>query len=354
MYCQKGKKMTAKSLFSCGFNEFQKTLADLGMPAFRAKQVRDWIFRKFVFSFDEMTNLSMLDREKLKEAFPKILPPVERYLQDKDGTSKVVIRLSDDELIEAVAIPDEDSLTFCLSTQVGCAVGCVFCRTGEMGFRRNLTADEIILQVMMLVKRTGKKPTNIVFMGMGEPFFNRSSLYEAIDTLTDPQGLGLATRRITISTSGVVEGIVELMDRPGEVNLAVSLHVADNASRTTLVPMNKRYSLEKIREAISTYCARTSRRVTLEVVLLKNVNDQMQDAMNLVSFCEGLLVHVNIVRFNHFQGSPYEPSPEKNEKEFRKILKKAGIAVTVRKSRGQEILAACGQLAGKSDDQEKK
>jgi len=354
MYCQKGKKMTANSLFTCGFSEFQKTLADLGMPAFRAKQVRDWIFRKFVFSFDEMTNLSLADREKLKEAFPKILPPVERYLQDRDGTSKVVVKLGDDQLIEAVAIPDEDSLTFCLSTQVGCSVGCVFCRTGSMGFHRSLSSDEIILQVMLLVKRTGQKPTNIVFMGMGEPFFNRPALYEAIDVLTDPQGLGLATRRITISTSGVVEGIVELMDRPGEVNLAVSLHVADNASRTILVPLNKRYPLEKLREAISNYCERTSRRVTLEVVLLKNVNDQVQDAMNLVSFCEGLLVHVNIVRFNHFPGSPYAPAPDKDEKEFRKILKKAGIAVTVRKSRGQEILAACGQLAGKSDDQEKK
>ncbi len=354
MYCQKGKKMTAKCLFLCGFSDFKKTLADLEMPAFRAKQVRDWIFRKFVFSFDEMTNLSLPDREKLKTAFPKILPPVEKFLQDRDGTSKVVVKLADGELVEAVAIPDDDSLTFCLSTQVGCAVGCVFCRTGEMGFKRNLSSDEIVLQVLLLVKRTGKKPTNIVFMGMGEPFFNRPALFETIDVLTDPQGLGLATRRITISTSGVVEGISELMDRPGEVNLAVSLHAADNATRTMLVPLNKRFPLAKLREAIVAYCERTSRRVTLEVVLLKNINDQVQDAMNLVAFCEGLLVHVNIVRFNHFPGSSYEPSPEKDEKEFRKILKKAGVAVTVRKSRGQEILAACGQLAGKSDDQEKK
>lgn len=346
--------MTAKSLFSCGFSEFQKTIADLGMPAFRANQVREWIFRKFVFSFDEMTNLSLADREKLKTAFPKILPPVEKYLTAPDGTSKVVLKLSDDELIEAVAIPDEDSLTFCLSTQVGCAVGCVFCRTGESGFKRNLAAEEILLQVMVLVKRTGSKPTNIVFMGMGEPFFNRKALYEAIDMLTDPLGLAMATRRITISTSGVIEGIEELTTRPGEVNLAVSLHVADNAGRTALVPLNKRYPLEKLKLAISDYCMHTSRRVTLEVVLLKNINDQDNDAMNLVNFCEGLIVHVNIVRFNHFPGSPYEPSPLANEKEFRKILKKAGIAVTVRKSRGQEILAACGQLAGKSDDQEKK
>ena len=239
-------------------------------------------------------------------------------------------------------------MTFCLSTQVGCAVNCAFCRTGKLGFKRNLNAEEIILQVMILVKKTGQKPTNIVFMGMGEPFANRKALFEAIDVLTDHNGLGLATRRITISTSGVIDGIRELSNRPGEVNLAVSLHVADNHARNILVPMNKRYPLEKLKEAISEYCAKTNRRVTLEVTLLKNVNDQYNDAMNLVSFCENLLIHVNIVRFNNFKGSQYEQSPEKNEKEFRKVLKKANIPVTVRKSKGQEIMAACGQLAGKA------
>lgn len=346
--------MTEKSLFLSGIKELKEKLAELGMPAFRCKQIYEWVFKKFVFSFDEMTNLSVTDRQKLKEAFPKILPPVEKYEVDRvDGTGKAAIRLADDELIEAVAIPGDDSLTFCLSTQVGCAVGCAFCRTGTQGFKRNLSAEEMLLQVMILVKKTGKKPTNIVFMGMGEPFANRKALFEAIDMLTDKQGLALATRRITISTSGVIDGIRELADRPGEVNLAVSLHVADNHARNVLVPMNKRYSLEKLREAISEYCARTSRRVTLEVTLLKGVNDQYNDAMNLATFCEGLLVHVNIVRFNKFKGSQYDQSPEKSEKEFKKVLKKAGIPVTVRKSRGQEIMAACGQLAGKINEQEK-
>ncbi len=347
--------MTEKCLFLCGIEELKKTITELGMPAFRSNQIRDWIFKKFVFSFDEMTNLSNSDRQKLKEAFPKILPPVERYdVDSEDGTGKAVIRLADGELVEAVAIPGDDSMTFCLSTQVGCAVGCAFCRTGKQGFKRNLSSEEMILQTMILVKKCGQKPTNIVFMGMGEPFANRKALFEAIDVLTDRTGLGLATRRITISTSGVVDGIRELADRPGEVNLAVSLHVADNHARDVLVPMNKRYKIEKLREAISEYCTKTSRRVTLEVTLLKNVNDQYNDAMNLVNFCEGLLVHVNIVRFNKFKGSQFEQSPEANEKEFRKVLKKAGIPVTVRKSRGQEIMAACGQLAGKVNEQEKK
>lgn len=344
--------MTAKSLLSLSFEDFKKTIADLGMPQFRAKQIWEWVFQKFVFSFDEMTNLSLADREKLKQEFPRILPPVEKFLKADDGTCKIILKLADDELIEAVAIPDEDSMTFCLSTQAGCAVGCVFCRTGESGFRRNLTAEEIILQVMVLIKRTGEKPTNIVFMGMGEPFFNRQALFASIDALTDPKGLGLATRRITISTSGVIEGIAELANRPGEVNLALSLHAADEITRTAMVPLNKRYSVEKLREALGSYCALTGRRVTLEVVLLKNVNDQHNDALNLINFCEGLIAHVNVVRFNSFPGSNYEPSPESNEREFRKVLKKAGITVTVRKSKGQEILAACGQLAGKRNGKE--
>jgi len=352
MYCYKGKKMTVKSLLSLNLDEFKKAVSDLGMQPFRAKQVWEWIFQKFVFSFDEMTNLSVADRQKLKDEFPRILPPVEKMLKADDGTTKIVLKLGDEELIEAVAIPDEDSMTFCLSTQVGCAVGCVFCRTGEAGFRRNLTAEEIMLQVMILIKRTGAKPTNIVFMGMGEPFFNRQALFASIDSLTEPKGLGLATRRITVSTAGVIEGIAELAVRPGEVNLAVSLHVANDITRTALVPLNKRYPVERLHEAIASYCALTGRRVTLEVVLLKNINDQHNDALNLVNFCEGLIAHVNIVRFNSFPGSSYEPSPENNEREFRKILKKAGIAVTVRRSKGQEILAACGQLAGKRNGKE--
>lgn len=341
--------MTAKSLFACGLTELKKVLSEAGMPAFRASQVHEWIFKKFVFSFDEMTNISLADRNKLKEAFPKILPPVHKFLKDRDGTCKVVLRLADDALIEAVALPDEDSMTFCLSTQVGCPVGCLFCRTGESGFTRNLSAEEILLQVMVLVKRTGVKPTNIVFMGMGEPFYNRNALFAAIDMLADPQGLAMATRRITISTSGVIEGILELINRPGEVNLAVSLHVADDGARNTLVPVNKRYPLTRLREAIGNYCTQTGRRVTLEMVLLHNVNDQYNDALNLLNFCEGLIVHINIVRFNHFPGAKYQPSSAQNEKEFRRVIKKAGIAVTVRKSRGQDILAACGQLAGKEN-----
>jgi 23S rRNA (adenine2503-C2)-methyltransferase len=342
-----------KCLFFTGFEEFTKTLAELGMPSFRAKQVYEWIFKKFVFSFDEMKNISVADQEKLKAAFPKILPPVEKYLVDKeDKTAKAIIKLQDGELIEAVAIPSEDSLTFCLSTQVGCAVGCPFCKTGESGLIRNLSSDEIVLQTMILVRKTGKKPTNIVFMGMGEPFLNKDELYAAIDVLTDSKGLGLASRRLTISTSGHVDGIYSLIERPGEVNLAVSVHVADNESRNRLVPMNKRYPLERLKAALKEYCNKTTRRVTLEVVLLKNVNDQYNDLMNLINFCHGLIVHVNLIQFNSFLESKFEGSSIKTMREFKKELKRAGIAVTIRSSRGKNVMAACGQLGGKAEEDE--
>jgi 23S rRNA (adenine2503-C2)-methyltransferase len=353
MYLSEVEKMSHKSLFSYSFDEFKQAVTDLGLASFRAKQVWEWIFKKFVFSFDEMTNLSKNDRDLLRQNFPRILPPVKKFEKAQDDTVKIVVELTDGHLVEAVGMPDENSLTFCLSSQVGCNVGCIFCRTGEDGFTRNLTKEEILLQVMMLIKKIGRKPTNIVFMGMGEPFFNRKAVFAAIDTMTDAGGLGLATRRITISTSGVIPGIVDMINRPGEVNLAVSLHSVDEQTRNRLVPINKKYSLGRLREAIAAYCDATGRRVTFEMVLLKNINDQENDAYNLVSFCEGLICHINIVRFNKYPGSDLEPAPESNERDFRKILKKAGIPVTVRRSRGGDILAACGQLSGSGNEQEK-
>lgn len=345
--------MSHNSLFSYSFDEFKQVVTDLGLAQFRAKQVWEWVFKKFVFSFDEMTNLSKKDRELLQKQFPRILPPVKKLQKAQDGTVKILIELHDGNLVEAVAMPDEDSLTFCLSSQVGCPIGCIFCRTGKDGLVRNLTTEEILLQVMMLIRKIGRKPSNIVFMGMGEPFLNRKPLFAAIDALTDQSGLGLATRRITVSTSGITIGIDALAKRPGEVNLAVSLHSVDDQTRTRLVPINKKYPLEKLRQSIANYCDATGRRVTFEMVLLKGINDQELDAFNLVNFCEGLICHINIVRFNTFPGCSLEPASENEEREYRKILKKAGIPVTVRKSRGGDILAACGQLSGSGNEQEK-
>ncbi|MGM0598186.1 MAG: 23S rRNA (adenine(2503)-C(2))-methyltransferase RlmN [Candidatus Rifleibacteriota bacterium] len=344
--------MSYKSLLAYTYSDFKKIINDLGMPAFRAKQVWEWVFSKFVFSFDKMTNLSKEDRAILQNKFPSILPPVKNTAYSKDGTIKILVGLEDQYQVEAVAIPDDNSLTFCLSSQVGCPVGCAFCNTGHSGFKRNLTGEEIILQVMMLINQTGRKPTNIVFMGMGEPFLNKKSVFAAITKLTEKNGLGMATRRITISTSGIIDGIYDLIDRPGEVNLAVSLHSVNDQNRTRLVPINRKYPLNRLRQAIEEYCDITGRRVTFEIVLIDKVNDQENDARNLANFCQGLICHVNLVRFNPFPNSDFVPSSKENEKEFRKILKKSGIPVTIRNSKGSDILAACGQLSDKNNSYE--
>ncbi len=339
--------MSPTPLLPIAFEEFQKAVTALGLEKFRARQVWEWLFGKLVFDFAAMTDLSVAARQKLAEAFPTILPTDFETLRGADGTTKLSLPLADGQRIEAVGLPDDEALTFCLSSQVGCPVGCAFCRTGSLGYTRNLTVEEIVLQLMLLAKILRARPTNIVFMGMGEPFLNRQAVFGAIDLFTDPKQLGLATRRITISTAGVVEGIRELAGRPGEVNLAVSLHSVDNQVRSHLVPLNKRYPLDRLRAALVEYLDRTNRRVSFEMTLLKGVNDSLADALNLVQFCEGLLCHVNLVRFNPFPGCTYKPAPEAAEKEFRKVLKKAGLPVTVRRSRGADILAACGQLAGK-------
>lgn len=341
--------MTTKPLLAHTFEEFKSVVTEMKMPAFRAKQIWEWIFNKFVFSFEDMTNLSKADRDKLNTAFPKILPNVSQTQRDKDGTTKVEIELADNSKVEVVSIPGEKGLTFCLSTQVGCPVGCLFCRTGLGGLTRNLTKEEILAQVLVLVQKTGQKPSNIVYMGMGEPFLNTEALFASIDSLTDPKGLAMGTRRITISTCGITEGIEQLIDRPGEVNLAISLHVADDETRTKLVPINKKYPLAVLRESIARYIEVTGRRVTFEITLLRSVNDQQNDALNLVSFCKGLICHVNLIQFNSFKGAPFKASTDHTAHEFRKIIKKAGIPITTRQSRGSTILAACGQLSGKDN-----
>ncbi len=335
-------------LLSLDFEEFAKVVQDMGLEKFRAIQVWEWIFRKSVFDFDRMTNISKEVRAALAERFPEILPRPREKLTADDGTFKLVIPLPGELATETVAIPEEDALTVCLSCQTGCPVGCLFCRTGTRGGRKaqNLTADEILIQFLSVCREARKKPTNVVFMGMGEPFLNRKAVFTAIDRLTDSKGIGMATRRITISTVGIIDGIKELADRPGEVNLAVSLHSADEDLRTRIIPMNRTHSLARIRKAVSDYISRTSRRVTFEVVLLDKVNDHISDAMNLAAFCKDLLCHVNLVRFNPFPGCSFKPSSQEAEKEFKKVLKKEGIPVTIRKSRGGPILAACGQLAG--------
>lgn len=341
--------MTAKPFSETSLDEAKELMQQMQMPSFRYNQICNWIFKKNVFSFDGMKNISKEHQEKLIDMWPSFLPEITAVNYAQDGTIKVAVRYHDQETIEAAALVDQDKITFCLSAQAGCSVGCIFCKTGQSGLKRNLTPMEIISQYLVLIKQAGRTPDNIVFMGMGEPFHNTSSLFEAIRILVSKEYAGMASRRITISTAGVPRGIIRLSQLPGEVNLAVSLHAADDDTRTKLVPLNSKYPLGMIKEAVIEYIMATSRRVSFEIVLLKGINDSDKDALNLVEYCKDLNCHINIIRYNKYKGTAFERSPEKNEKQFRKILKKANIAQTVRKSRGAEIQAACGQLAGKNN-----
>ncbi|MBF0543879.1 MAG: 23S rRNA (adenine(2503)-C(2))-methyltransferase RlmN [Candidatus Riflebacteria bacterium] len=345
--------MSSNYLLSNGLKALVDDLTALGLEKYRARQVWDWIFKKNVFEYSKMTNLPLEVRTLLSEKFPEILPESKFKQKAEDGTVKLGLALHDGSVIETVAIPSPESVTFCLSSQVGCTVSCGFCKTGKMGFKRNLSSEEIIIQVLCLIHETGSPPGNIVFMGMGEPFLNRKALFPAIDMLTEKTGMGLATRRITVSTVGIPDGIYDLADRKGEVNLALSLHAADDYTRSSLIPINEKFPLEVLRESIVHYISVTNRRVTFEYTLLRGINDGLENVLNLINFCEGLLCHVNIVRFNSFPGCGYKPSEQAAEKEFKKALKKAGIPVTIRASHGGDILAACGQLGAENISERK-
>lgn len=335
------------SLLQYDLPGLEREVERLGMARYRARQLWDWVFRRQVVDFAAMTNLSKTDRAKLAERFPTWLPSTHQVLRDADGTVKLGLPCADGALVETVAIPDPEGaeMTFCVSSQSGCPVGCVFCRTGAHGPGRNLAAHEIVAQVVALGVLVGRKPAHVVFMGMGEPMLNRSEVLAAIRLLTDPAGFGLASRRLTVSTIGHPDGIRAMVEWPGEVNLAVSLHSAVDSVRRQLVP-GVRFSVEAIRQAVTDYTAATGRRVTFEVVLVANVNDGEADALNLAAFCTGLLCHVNLIPVNPIPGSPWRPPVESAVKTFQKCLKREGVAVTVRQSRGGSILAACGQLAG--------
>ncbi|MBF0410893.1 MAG: 23S rRNA (adenine(2503)-C(2))-methyltransferase RlmN [Candidatus Riflebacteria bacterium] len=337
--------MSSQYLLSYRFDELVTVFAGMGLEKYRAKQVWEWIFKKGVFSFSKMSNLPANVRDELSAKFPAILPPIVNKQYSSDKTTKILLSLHDGAEIESVAIPSStDSMTFCVSSQVGCPVSCSFCRTGKMPFKRNLSAEEIVVQVLALKEATRCNPGNIVLMGMGEPFLNRENVFSALDMLTDSKDLGLASRRITVSTVGIPHGITQFAKRSGEVNLAVSIHSTDKTIREKLIPFAVKYPIEMIREAIVEYIELTNRRVTFEYTLLRGINDGFEDALNLVTFCEGLLCHVNIVRFNPFPECSYKASTHESEREFKKVLKKAGVPVTVRASHGGDILAACGQL----------
>ncbi|MEJ5241442.1 MAG: 23S rRNA (adenine(2503)-C(2))-methyltransferase RlmN [Anaerolineales bacterium] len=320
-----------------------------GEPAYRARQVWHGLYRRFCQSADEFTDLPRPLRQRLAEhfRFPPLVPQVSLTSQDGE-TIKTLFRLEDGQAIEAVLMRYERRRTLCISTQVGCAMGCVFCATGQMGFRRHLTAGEIVAQVMYYARQLaeqGERVTNIVIMGMGEPFHNYENTMRAIDRLNDAEGYNFGERRITISTVGLVPMIRRFAAERRQVNLAISLHAADDALRSSLLPVNRKYSLEEVLQACRDYVRETHRRVTFEWALIRDVNDTPEQARRLAHLLKGLLCHVNVIPLNPTQGYEGQATTQERARAFQAILQQAGIPCTIRLRRGIEIQAGCGQLA---------
>jgi len=339
----------------------EEYFSKLGEKSFRASQVLQWIHQKGVIDFQQMSNLSQALRDRLQQDTMIHLPELAYDATSADGTRKWLLQLNDGNRIETVYIPEDDRGTLCVSSQVGCALDCSFCSTGRRGFNRNLSTAEIISQVWLATclideeKKPGRKVTNVVLMGMGEPLLNFDNVVRAVRIMMDDFAYGLSKRRVTISTAGVVPAIDRLGDSL-DMRLAVSLHAPDNELRNSLVPLNRKYPLQELMAACRRFIDKqnTRSRITFEYVLLDGVNDSDQHARALIQLVKGIPTLMNLIPFNPFENSGYKTSRGKRVECFNKILADAGITTVVRRTRGEDIDAACGQLVGKVEDKSRR
>ena len=346
------KSATKIDIKSVVFSELQEQLQNLGEPSFRAGQVADWLYKKRVGTIDEMTNLPRSLRGRLSETFSLGNIGVVSMLGARDTTRKFLFRLGDGNLIESVLIPASlalyggrsDRRTICVSTQVGCAYGCKFCASGLEGFSRNLSASEIVDQIIAIERVTGEKIDNVVFMGMGEPLANLSNVLRAIQIMNAKWGLGIGARHITISTSGLAPQIRKLAEEGLQIRLAVSLHGATDEVRNRIMPINRRYNIEALLSACDDYKARKKQRLTFEYILISDVNDSDEQAHLLVRHAKRLSAKVNLIPYNTVMGLPWTRPSKGRQEKFLSILRGGGIPATLRREKGHEIDAACGQL----------
>ncbi len=342
-----------ESLYDLSRTEIQNLVMEIGEPGFRADQIWQGLYQQGWSDLMDFSTLPLELRNQIGRSYYLGGLEEERVLSSSDGfTRKYLYRLRDQSAIETVLMGYEQRQTACISSQVGCAMGCSFCATGNMGFIRNLSQGEIIEQVLKsaaIVKDEGGELTNIVFMGMGEPFHNYDSVLSAINILNDPAGFGMGMRRFTISTVGIVPAIHRFAAEKTQINLAISLHAADDQLRSSILPVNKKYPISDLMEACNVYLQDTNRRITIEWALIEGINDGMEQAEKLVMLIQGKLFHVNLIQLNpvdHYAGQPAE---DRAAKEFQKKLQEAGIPCTIRLRRGIDIQAGCGQLASKSN-----
>jgi 23S rRNA (adenine2503-C2)-methyltransferase len=336
------------ALLDLTYSELEELLVSLGEPSYRTDQLYGWVYRSLASRFQDMLNLPLSLREKLEEiAVLRLLIPVEEVTSDSGLARKVLFGLSDGETVESVLLLYEDRRSVCVSTQVGCPVGCGFCATGQSGFVRDLTPGEIVEQVLFFareLKEQDLEVTNVVFMGMGEPLLNYEATWQAVETLNDSRGFNLGARRMTISTVGVVPGIDRLSKEALQVGLAVSLHAPTDRLRRKLVPVAKRYPMGELMAACHRYVDRTGRRVTFEYALLQGINDSLEQATLLADLLSGLLCHVNLIPLNPTVDSSWRPSGPDQVRAFHRELRRRGINSTIRQRRGTGIEAGCGQL----------
>lgn len=348
--------MQTKNLIGLSREEFNAEIIGMGEKKFRANQLWEWIYNKGVKSFDDMTSVSVKFREDLKAKYNLDRPAISVAKKSIDGTSKWLLKMSDGSEIETVHIPEEDRGALCVSSQVGCSLTCTFCHTGTQNLVRNLTAAEIVGQFMLArdelndwpSKKENRIVSNVVMMGMGEPLLNYDNVAKALKIIMDGEGLSLSKRRITLSTSGIVP-LIEQCGHELGVNLAISLHAVTNKLRDEIVPINKKFPLEQLLQACRDYPpGGNARRITFEYVMLKDVNDSDDDARALIKLLEGIPSKVNLIPFNKWPGVQYERSSNNRIRAFSKIIEEGGYSSPVRTPRGEDILAACGQLKSES------
>ena len=331
--------------------ELQKFCKDNNLPKFRAKQVEEWLWKKGATSFAEMTSLSKEMRDLFTVHFVINSVKIHKAERSIDGTIKYSMKLHDNQLVEGVLIPSKKRITACISSQVGCSLDCAFCATGTLKLERNLTAAEIYDQVFILneesISSFGKSLSNIVYMGMGEPLLNYNNMLESIGLITTKKGMGMSPKRITVSTAGIAKMVKKLGDDMVKFNLAISIHSANDEKRSSLMILNDSVPLQELRDAIRYFYDKTDSRITYEYILFKEVNDSVEDAKELAKFCKVSPCKINLIQYNKVDGMDYEKSSNKNTETFISYLEEKHLIVNLRKSKGKDIDAACGQLVNK-------
>ena len=337
-----------KNIKDYNLDELKEELVSIGEKPFRAEQIFKWIYQDRANTFDDMTNLSLELREKLKSNYTLGDFKILRKLVSKDGTIKYLFDLGNDNAIETVLMEYHHGKTICVSSQIGCRMGCKFCASTGIAFGGNLTSGQIVQQLLEVEKDTGSKISNIVFMGIGEPLDNYDNVINAIRIINNPKGLNIGARHISVSTSGVVPRIYDLAKENIQCTLSISLHATNDEKRSSMMPVNNMYNIEELMKACKDYIAMTNKRISFEYALAKDNNDNLEDAKELVKLLHGMLAHVNLIPINSIENGKYTKSTNENIIKFRDYLNDHGIVATIRRELGSDIDAACGQLRKKN------